>query len=178
MLAVSAMRNTKKLTFSAILSALAVAIMYVGSVLDVLDMSTAAIASLCVMVVLTELGTKYAFMTFACTGVLSVLLVPSKTAALMFVGFLGFYPMAKRFFEQKFMGPLCLVLKFALLNVCTVAIAMFAFFVMKVQFEEANWFLILLLVLCNIVFAVYDYAISNLLRAYIFVWRKKLKIKF
>lgn len=171
------MRNTKKLTFSAVLSALAVAVMYVGSMLDVLDMSTAAIASLCVMIILTELGAKYAVMTFVCIGILSVLLVPSKTAALMFIGFLGFYPMAKRFFEEKFRGVLCLVLKFVLLNVCTVAITLFAFFVMHTPLEE-TWFMILLLVLVNIVFVVYDYALTQLLRSYVFVWRKKLKIRF
>ena len=42
---------------------------------------------------------------------------------------------------------------------------------------EALWFEILTLVLANIVFVVYDYALTHLLRAYVFVWRKKLKIK-
>lgn len=172
------MKNTKKLTFSAVISSLAVAIMYIGSVLDVLDMSTAALASICVMIILTELGTKYAFMSFACIGVLSALLVPSKYAAIMFIGFLGFYPMAKRFFEQKFRGVFCLVLKFVLLNVCVALMTVFSLFVMGAKLEEAIWFEILVLVLCNIVFVVYDYALSQLLRAYIFVWRKKLKIKF
>ena len=172
------MKNTKKLTFSAVLSALAVAIMYVGSMLDVLDMSTAALASICVMIILTELGSKYAFMSFACIGVLSALLVPSKYAAIMFIGFLGFYPMAKRFFEAKFRGPLCLVLKFVLLNACTALMVVFSLFVMGASFKEALWFEILVLVLCNIVFVVYDYALSQILRTYIFVWRRKLKIKF
>ena len=94
-------KNTKKLTFSAVLSALAVAIMYIGSILDVLDLSTAALASMGVMVILVELGMKYAFLSYSCISVLSVLLIPSKTAALMFVGFLGFYPLAKRVFENR-----------------------------------------------------------------------------
>ena len=55
------MKNTKKLTFSAIISALAVSVMYIGAVLEVLDLSTAALASICVLLILTELGIKYAF---------------------------------------------------------------------------------------------------------------------
>lgn len=168
------MKNTKKLTFSAVLSALAVAIMYIGAMLEVLDLSTAALASICVMLILTELGMKYAFLSYACIGVLSFLLLPTKYAAIMFIGFLGFYPMAKAFFERKFRGWLCLVLKFALLNVCIFAMLLIVRYVMT----EALWFEIMVLVIANIVFVVYDYALTHLLRAYIFVWRKKLKIKF
>ena len=168
------MKNSKKLTFSAVLSALAVAIMYIGAALEVLDLSTAAIASICVMVVLSELGMRYAFLTFATIGVLSMILLPLKTAAIMFIGFLGFYPMAKCFFERKFRGWLCLILKIALLNVCTFAMLLLVRYVMA----EALWFEIMVLVLANIVFVVYDYALSTLLRAYVFKWRKILKIKF
>ena len=156
------------------LSALAVAIMYIGAMLEVLDLSTAALASICVMLILTELGMKYAFLSYACIGVLSFLLLPTKYAAIMFIGFLGFYPMAKAFFERKFRGWLCLVLKFALLNVCIFAMLLIVRYVMT----EALWFEIMVLVIANIVFVVYDYALTHLLRAYIFVWRKKLKIKF
>ena len=168
------MKNTKKLTFSAVLSALAVAIMYIGAMLEVLDLSTAALASICVMLILTELGAKYAFLSYACISVLSFLLLPTKYAAIMFIGFLGFYPMAKSFFERKFRGWRCLVLKFLLLNMCIFAMLLVVRYVMT----EALWFEIMVLVLANIVFVVYDYALTTLLRAYVFVWRKKLKIKF
>ncbi len=168
------MKSTKKLTFSAVLSALAVAIMYVGAVLEILDLSTAAVASICVMLVLTELGMKYAFLSYACIGVLSFLLLPTKYAAVMFVGFLGFYPMAKAFFENRFRGILCLVLKVALLNICTSVMLLAVRYVMT----EALWFEIMTLVLANITFVIYDFALTRLLRAYVFVWRKKLKIKF
>ncbi len=168
------MKNTKKLTFSAIISALAVVIMYVGALIEVLDLSTAALASICVLLVLTELGMKYAFLTYACIGVLSLLVLPTKYAGLMFVGFLGFYPMAKSFFERKFQGIICLILKFVLLNVCIFAMLLAVRYVMT----EALWFEIMVLVLSNIVFVVYDVALTRLLRAYVFVWRKKFKIKF
>ena len=49
-----AMKNTKKLAFSALMAALGVSFMYIGALLEVLDLSTAALASICVMLVLTE----------------------------------------------------------------------------------------------------------------------------
>lgn len=168
------MKKTKKLTFSAIMAALGAAFMYVGALLEVLDLSTAALASMCVLLVLTELGQRYAWLTYAVTGVLSMLILPQKTAGILFLGFLGFYPMAKAVFENKFRGILCLVLKIALLNGCTFLMLLAVRYVMA----EALWFEILTLVLANIVFVVYDVALTRLLRAYVFVWRKKLKMKF
>lgn len=156
------------------MAALGVALMYAGALFEVLDLSTAAIASICVLLVLTELGGRYAWLTYAVTGVLSLLLLPQKFAAVLFLGFLGFYPMAKSFFERRFRGWRCLVLKFLLLNGCTFLMLLAVRYVVA----EALWFEIMTLVLVNIVFVVYDIALTRLLRAYVFVWRKKLKMKF
>ena len=117
---------------------------------------------------------KVCVLTYACISVLSILLLPTKYAAIMFIGFLGFYPMAKSLFERKFRGIICLILKFVLLNVCIFTML----FVVRYVMTEALWFEIMVLVLSNIVFVVYDVALTRLLRAYVFVWRKKLKIKF
>lgn len=168
------MRNTKKLSLAALMSALGVAFMYGSAMLEVLVLSTAALASICVMLVLVEIGMRYAWLTYAVTGVLSLLLLPQKLAAIFFLGFLGFYPMAKAFFERKFRGWRCLVLKILLLNACTALMLLAVRYVMT----EALWFEIMVLVLANIVFVVYDVALTRLLRAYVFVWRKKLKMKF
>lgn len=168
------MKNTKRLALAALMSALGVAIMYAGCLFEILDLSTAAVASMCVLLVLVETGARYAWLTYAVCGVLSLILLPIKLAGVLFVGFLGFYPMAKAFFEKKFRGWRCLVLKILLLNICTALMLLALRYVMT----EALWFEIMTLVLANVVFVVYDYALTQLLRAYVFVWRKKLKIKF
>ena len=168
------MKNTKRLALAAVMSALGVAIMYLGCLFEILDLSTAAVASMCVLLVLVETGAKYAWLAYAVTGIISLIILPIKTAGIIFVGFFGFYPMAKAFFEKKFRGWRCLVLKILLLNVSTALMLLAVRYVMT----EALWFEIMTLVLANIVFVVYDYALTQLLRAYVFVWRKKLKIKF
>ncbi|MBR5539041.1 MAG: hypothetical protein IKU61_04000 [Clostridia bacterium] len=166
------MKNTKKLALAAIMSALGTVTMYLGSVFEILDLSTAAIASMCVLLILVETGAKYAWLTFAVTGVLSMIILPVKTAGIIFIGFFGFYPMAKAFFEQKFRGWRCLMLKILLLN----ASVMLMLLALRYVMTEALWFEIMTLILANVVFIVYDYALTKLLCAYVFVWRKKLRI--
>lgn len=50
--------------------------------------------------------------------------------------------------------------------------------VLRLFAVSAAWFEILTLALANLVFIVYDIALSRLLRAYVFAWRKKLKLRF
>ena len=45
--------RTKKIAFSAIVTALAVVFLYVGALFDVLDLSAAALASICVCLLYT-----------------------------------------------------------------------------------------------------------------------------
>lgn len=167
--------KTKKIAFSAILAALAVVFLYVGALLDVLDLSAATAASFCVALVLCELGKKYALLTYAAAAVLSLLLLPNKLGAVYFLCFLGFYPIAKEKIEQKTSGLLAFVCKLALLNLCMLLAITAARFLFSLS---AEWLDVLLLVLANGVFLVYDFALGVLLRAYVFKWRKKLKIRF
>lgn len=168
------MKKTKKLVFSAILSALAVVFMYIGALFDVLDLSVAALASMCVALVLVELGARWAFLVYAVVSVLSFLLLPAKTPAILFCGFLGFYPIAKSVFERRLHGALQWLLKLILLNICVGVMLL----VLRLFTVSTAWFEALTLVLANFVFIVYDIALSRLLRAYVFAWRKKLKISF
>ena len=70
------MKNTKKLAFSAIISSLAVVFLYIGALFDVLDLSVAALASLCVLWVMVEFGTRWALSVYAVTSVLALLRLP------------------------------------------------------------------------------------------------------
>ena len=58
------MKITKKVSFSAILIAIAVVILYLGSMIDVLTLSVAALASLTVMITVAELGFPSAFCVY------------------------------------------------------------------------------------------------------------------
>ena len=77
------MKKTKRLSISAVLTALSVAIMYIGALTGVLDISAVVIASFAVMLADFELRIPYNLMVYAGTSVLSFLILPNKQTALM-----------------------------------------------------------------------------------------------
>ena len=165
---------TKKLAFTAVLSALAVVILYLGAILDILDLSAAAIASLCVLFLLCELGTRFALAGYAVISTLSLLLLPTKTGAIVFTAFLGYYPVAKYWFEKKLPRPLSWVCKFALLNASVCLMLLLVRYVMV----DPLWLEITTLVGCNLAFLLLDILMDRLLVLYVRLWRKKLHIRF
>ena len=96
------MKKTKKITLSAILSALGVAFMYLGAFIQVLDLSVVAIASVLVVFARIEIGTPYDWAVYLVTGTLSLLFLTNLNPlipALYFL-FAGMYPILKAYFER------------------------------------------------------------------------------
>ena len=80
----------------AVLCALAVVMLGLGAVIEIIDITAAALASLVLLPILLCYGTKYAWLSYAVTGVLGVLLMPQSLGAWMFAGLTGFYPIIKQ----------------------------------------------------------------------------------
>ena len=170
--------SAKKLTVCAMLSALGVILLYVGSLLEVLDISMAVIASLMCVVAVIEYGGSAPWMIYGVTAILSVLLTPNKTAAFFYAIFFGFYPILKEKLE-KLPRVLCWVLKEIIFNVCLIIAALGLYFLfMSKDNALINPFTIAIgFILCEAVFILYDVALTRLISFYIVNIRKRLKFK-
>ena len=80
----------------AVLCALAVVMLGLGAVIEVIDITAAAVAALVLLPILLCYGARYAWLSYAVTGVLGVLLMPQSLGAWMFAGLTGFYPIVKQ----------------------------------------------------------------------------------
>ena len=91
--------RTKYLTVSAMLAALGVILLGLGSLINTLDLTVAALASiLCVWAVI-EMGKTYAWMIWLVTSFLAILLLPQKTPGCFYL-FIGLYPILKERLER------------------------------------------------------------------------------
>jgi hypothetical protein len=76
--------------------ALAVVMLGMGAVIEVFDITAAAAAALVLLPILLCYGERYAWLSYAVTALLGVLLMPHSFAAWMYAGLSGFYPMIKQ----------------------------------------------------------------------------------
>lgn len=139
-----------------------------------------ALAGMVLIVVVIENGYSTAWMVYAAVGFLSLFICPDKEAAMLFVGFFGFYPILKGKLEKIHPRVLEYVVKFLIFNAAMILNYVIIIFLFGIQdvLEEVGpmgqYSVLLLLGLGNIVFFVYDLALSRIIMAYKYVLRKKI----
>lgn len=169
--------NTRQLTVCAMLAALGVVLLWIGSVLEVAEISMAVIASLLCIIAVIEYGGAAPWLVFASTSVLSLILLPNKGVALTYAVFFGYYPILKEKIERR-SRTVRWVLKELIFHAALVAL----FFAWKLLFfptlsAMTPTLLFLLLLLLEVVFVLYDIALTRLISLYLFRIRQRLRLK-
>ena len=168
-------KTTRKLAAAALLAALGTALLAVGALVDVLDLSMAAIASLTVVFAVIELRGPYPYLVYAVTALLALLVLPAKTPGIIYALFAGYYPVVKAVFERHFPRPVAWLFKILLFN-AALALSVFLavrFFPASGSVERWHYWLLLI---GTPIFILYDYALTKLITAYLLRWRGRLRL--
>ncbi len=170
--------NTKRITVCSAMAALGVILLYMGALIEVADISMAALASLLCVVAVIEYGAASAWSVFGVTSILSLLLLPSRAPAVMYAMFFGFYPIIKERIERIRSKALAWTLKEIVFNAClTLIFLAFRFLLMTDAMTAPPVMYAVGLVLCEAVFVLYDIAMTRLITFYLVKLRGRFKFK-
>lgn len=163
------------------IAALSVVIMML-TIIPVMTYAAPAFAGILLMVVVIEINKKWAFGVYAAAGILSLLLATDKEAAVMYVAFFGYYPIIKAVLESKLPRAVEWIVKFLIFNVTMVASYFVLIKVFGISMEDMNelgkYGPLILLALGNVVFVVFDIAITRIATLYIIKWQKQFRRLF
>ncbi len=137
-----------------------------------------AVAGLFIMVCVIELDKKWAFLSFVASSVI-IFLLAEMESKLLYIGFLGYYPILKALIEKKRKPLFEWVLKIIAFN-GAVLIIYFAFSgLLNISARDfgvlGQYGIYILLIAANAVFVIFDIALSRLSVAYIYVIHPKVK---
>ncbi len=180
--------KTKKLTLGAILAAMGVVLLLIGALIEVLDLSMAALASFFCIFAVIEMGKGYPWMIYAVTGILAIVLMPQSIGGWFYLLFFGYYPIVKEKFEKLF-KPLAWGLKLLIFNAVITVYILILYFIFFGEYElllnefssifngsVANGVIMAVFyVILNLIFAIYDIALTRLITLYLLKLRKKFR---
>ncbi len=166
-------KKSKQVALAGMLSALAVVILFLGSMVELLDLSAAALAALAVMVAVIELGNGKAFGVYLVSSLLSVLLFP-KTASVVFAAFVGYYPVLKVYLDKIRPKVMQFMAKLVLFNVF---LALILWITEGLLGLGSDWGSLgkALFLLGNLAFILYDFAIGRLAVFYIVKIKNRIR---
>ncbi len=170
------MNSTKKLAISAILVALGTVFMVLGAVIEVMDLTVCAIASLIVVFIYIEIGSPYTWLVWLATSLATALMFPGSVIWVEYLLVFGVYPLIKAYIERlpRFSWwPI----KIAFINAVIWALFFIVEGLFGVPFFEGDSLplKIALYALMNVAFVAYDLFITIMVRLYFENVRHRIK---
>jgi len=169
------MKQTKKLTLSAIMVAMGVVFMALGVLTQVMELAIGAFASLIMVFVCLEIGKPYNFLVWLATTLLTFVFFPHSLTFVTYFLVFGFFPILKAYIE-RLPHALWILLKLLYINAVMVILIFVSEFITGAKlFSEGLelWLKILIYALCNIAFFVYDMFLVVMIRYYLFKLRPR-----
>lgn len=160
-------RAAKNIAFPAILGALSLVLVYLGSIAPSGNWGIIAVAGLLPAAAVISVDLRAGFLCWAGVSLLSFLLIPDKFCVLMFAALFGLYPMIKSLIERLRRRPLEYLLKLAFFNAAFSVLLLVmkaAVFASLPSALSSAW---VLYPVGNIVFLLYDFGFSKLIALYI-----------
>ena len=172
-------RASTKVALGGIIAALMAAAM-LASYFPYLTYAVPAVAGLFIIVPMVELSAAYAFLSYISASAV-VLITAESEAKLLFVLFFGYYPIIKALLERLNKRWLEYLLKFLVFNIAVVADVAASVFILGIPVSEFVSSPIgvatapVLLLMGNIVFAIYDMGATRIISSYVMMLHPKIK---
>ena len=172
-------RASARVALGGSMGALSLLLLFLSGVFPFATYALPAAAGVALMPVVVEIGYRWALAVYGGISILGLLFAPDKEAALLFVFFLGYYPIIKARIERLSSRLLQWLCKLGLLNI---AIALVYFIMVRLlgltavieEFGQMGTGLIAgLWVLANVTGVVYDIALTRVISMYVHWFRPR-----
>lgn len=182
------MSQSAKTAIGGMVTALSVVIL-MPTALDLFVYALPAMAGMLTMFCVVELNRKWSIGVYIAVSLISLLLVPNKEAAIMYVAFFGYYPIVKSILESKLPKIPEYICKFLIFNLSVICAYAVLIKLLGMPFDELmgiteddgllkRFAVPVMLLLGNLVFIVFDIALTRIVTVYLRVWQKKFKKLF
>ena len=177
------MRESSKSALCGIIAALSVSIMLLTYISPFLIYAIPVFAGMFLIVILDEIGGKWAFGTYTAVSLLSFFLIADKEAAVFYVLLFGYYPILRAFVNAKIRSRiLVFLIKFIVFGLslfASVAVCSFVFNIDYSEFSEKGMiYLICVVVLMYALFFLYDFLLGVMTKLYILKVKDRIKKLF
>ena len=169
----------RRMAFSSVMMALAVVCLFGASMAPSARISLLALSSVFCTVCTAEYGPKYGMIHYIGVSLLALLLIPKKMYVLIYILFLGYYPVVKLYIEKLNRRWTEWLLKVVLFNLVLIGV----YLVFKIFFlptmESAATALTLrylpwIVLASEGIFVMYDYILSYIITYYYKIIQKKM----
>lgn len=166
-------RLSYKVALGGIVSSFCLLAMFLTGIFPVLSFVLPMLSGILLLIIVAEVSTQWAAVTYSAVGLLSMFVTYDKEAALIFIMFFGPYPLIQKYVNSLRSAALRVLFKLILFNVSMVAYFYVNLYVFGLQdlmeaFEDfGKYGSIILLAVMNPFFLMYDKSLNNMKEVYL-----------
>ena len=177
------LKKTSQTALCAIMAGLSVTLMLSTTIIPFMSYAIPALCGALMLVIVVECNKKWALLVYACVSILSLIIIPDKSAGFAYMLVFGYYPILKAFLESKLPKWLSYFLKLLTFNVVLIASFYFVLHFFGIDTEGiewlepylTKWFIIpVIIIFASIFLLMYDSVLSKLIIIYKMKLRKKI----
>lgn len=174
------MNKTKIVAFSGILTALSVVLLFLGTVISVFAYVSPIICGIVLIASLRNVNEKSAWLIYSAVSIISFILMADKECSLTYIFFFGYYPIIKPKIDRMKNKILKVFIKLIIFNSGIVISQLICFYIFGIPFDNifGRFTVLFLLLLVNILFALYDKLIFMIDLIYMKKYYSKVKNLF
>ena len=157
-------RKSYRVALGGIVAGLCLMTMFLTGVFPVFYIAAPMAAGILLMILVEEVSTSWALLTYLAVSLLSLVVTYDKEASLMFIMFFGYYPLLRPYGMQFKNKLLRILWRFLLFNGFLVLDYWMTVYVLGLPTfdDEKAWMLAALALLANFVFLMYDIALGRM----------------
>ena len=169
-----------RVALGGIVSAFCLLSMFLTGVFPLLYLVLPMISGILLLIIITEIGIKWAWVTYCAVSLLSLFITYDKEAALIFILFFGCYPILKNYIQKIKLKLLCVIIKLSYFNLIMLAyfyINTYLFGLTDLLEEFQNYGKYagtVILILLNPFFLIYDNSLDGLTKVYQYVLKPRI----
>lgn len=172
------MKKSSKIALGGIVTAVSVVLMLMTAVIPFMSYAMPLFAGTLLVIMVMAAGKSWAAVVYVAVSLLSVFIVPDKEAVTFYVAFFGYYPLIKTGLE-KLPSFFSWLLKLIVFNLAVIAATVFTVKILGIPFDDmgqsGKYGYLLLLLVADFVFIIYDNLLSKLVIFYNLRFKKILK---
>lgn len=173
--------NKTKIAFCGIVVGLSILFMFLTGVFPFLDYTLPAVSGILLILILLEVGKKASVIAYVAVSILSLFITPIKESAILFISFFGYYPILKSIFEKSKGRIIEWTYKILIANLGLLIWFGITYYIFNIKdildsFYQYKYFsvvVIIMVLLYNLIFIVYDVAVSRIIYSYISWFKPK-----
>ncbi len=179
---VSDMNNIKcyRVALGGVVSSLCILAMFFTGIAPFLYITLPMISGALITIIVFEVNTSWAMLTYITVSLLSIFVTFDKEAALIFILFFGHYPILKLKIEKIPIIILKILIKILVFNICIVIDYQLTIYLLGISdFTDdfaafGKYGIYILWALANLIFIMYDYALSTCVVIYLKYLKPKI----